>query len=146
MTRAEEKIIENIIATRPRIYGWQESIEREQERVIADLVSPAKTVIKRLIELDNMRVDLCNLKVLYEFIRRGVGEGVDRIFGEPFGAPQAVYEKAKKQVELSGYTLERAKDEFDYLFVKLKQKRRARRRSVSADARGVDLSGFSVAT
>ena len=146
MTRAEEKIIENIIATRPRIYGWQESIEREQERVIADLVSPAKTVIKRLIELDNMRVDLCNLKVLYEFIKRGVGEDVDSIFDEPFGAPQTVYEKAKKQMELAGYTLERAKDEFDYLFVKLKQKRRARTRGVSAGAQSADFSGFSVVT
>ena len=35
MTRAEQRVIENIVDTRPRIYGWQESIEREQERVVA---------------------------------------------------------------------------------------------------------------
>ena len=82
MTRAERRVIENIVETRPRIYGWQESIEREQERVVADLISPAKAIVKKLIALDNMRVDLCNLKVLYEFIKRGLGECTDRIFGE----------------------------------------------------------------
>ena len=46
MTRAEQRVIENIVDTRPRIYGWQESIEREQERVVADLISPAKTIVK----------------------------------------------------------------------------------------------------
>ena len=138
MTRAEQRVIENIVDTRPRIYGWQESIEREQERVVADLISPAKTIVKKLIALDNMRVDLCNLKVLYEFIKRRLGECTDRIFGEPTGAPHSAYETAKKQVELSGYTLERAKNEFDYLFAKLKRKRRASRGCIAASAAGAD--------
>ena len=133
MTRAERRVIENIVETRPRIYGWQESIEREQERVVADLISPAKAIVKKLIA-----VDLCNLKVLYEFIKRGLGECTDRIFGEPDGAPHSAYETAKKQVELSGYTLERAKNEFDYLFAKLKRKRRASRGCIAASAAGAD--------
>ena len=48
MRSAERKIIENIILINPLIYGLQDSIEKEQERVIADMTSPADKVIKKL--------------------------------------------------------------------------------------------------
>ena len=62
-----------LISINPILYGLQDAIEKEQERVIADTVSPAHKVVERLVALDNRRIDLCNLKVLYEFIRRETG-------------------------------------------------------------------------
>ena len=62
MSESERKIIGDLIAAESVIYGMQADIDREQERVIADLVSPAETVVKKLIALDNRRIDLCNIK------------------------------------------------------------------------------------
>ena len=124
MTRMEKSIIDSIVAVYPFIYGWQDKLESEQERVISDTLSPAKVVIDKLFKIDNMRIDLCNLKVLYEFIIREVGEGITRLFGQAGAAPCSVYDKAKRGVELAGYTLDRAKSEFEYLFKRVKAQKK----------------------
>lgn len=120
MKRAEKAVIENIMALSPYIYGLQESIEREQKRVINDMTSPAKKVVERLFELDNRRIDLCNIAVLNEFIKRGVTQPLDAEFGE------RAYREAKHAIELAGYTLDRAESEFAYLFKKLKTAKKKR--------------------
>ena len=97
MRRTERRIIENIMLINPILYDLQDAIEKEQERVIADTVSPAHKVVERLVALDNRRIDLCNLKVLYEFIRRETGvefavlENAVRL-----GADSALFERARR--------------------------------------------------
>lgn len=123
MQRAEREVINNIIRSNDIIDGLQKKIEDEQEAVISDTVSPALKVVEKLIELDNRRVDICNLRVLYAFIRRGLGDGIYLLgSGALCKERRALYEKAKRQVEKSGYTLDRAREEFEYIFKKLKAK------------------------
>ncbi len=127
MRRTERRIIENIMLINPILYDLQDAIEKEQERVIADTVSPAHKVVERLVALDNRRIDLCNLKVLYEFIRRETGvefavlENAVRL-----GADSALFERARRAIERAGYDTERAAREFAYLFKLIKRTRRKR--------------------
>ncbi|MDE5593026.1 MAG: hypothetical protein K2I75_03735, partial [Clostridiales bacterium] len=65
MSNVGRRVVRAIILINPLLYGLQDKIEKEQEGVIADTASPADKVVKKLIELDNRRIDLCNLKVLY---------------------------------------------------------------------------------
>lgn len=117
------KIIRAIILINPLLYGLQDKIEKEQDVVISDMTSPADKVIKKLIELDNRRIDLCNLKVLYGFIERGLGDKFELLRSCAFsGVNSELYKIAVKQIELAGYTVERADKEFSYLFKLLKNK------------------------
>lgn len=122
MQRTERQTIENIIAIYPFINGLQEKIEREQERVIADMSAPARKTVEKLIELDNRRVDLCNLKVLYAFIRRGLGDRFAALENDiAIHADSGLIELAIRQVELAGYSAARAEKEFSYLFRLIKR-------------------------
>ncbi|MDE6401836.1 MAG: hypothetical protein K2L54_04395 [Clostridiales bacterium] len=128
MRSAERKVIENIILINPLIYGLAENIEREQERVIADMTSPADKVVKKLYDLDNRRIDLCNLKVLYGFIEDGLGEKFELLRSCVFGgATCGLYSLAARQLERAGYTVERAEKEFEYLFKTIKRRRAVKR-------------------
>lgn len=118
-----QKIIRAIILIYPLLYGLQDKIEKEQDGVISDMTSPADKVIKKLIELDNRRIDLCNLKVLYGFIERGLGDKFELLRSCAFsGVSSDLYNVAVKHIELAGYTVERADKEFSYLFKLLKNK------------------------
>lgn len=135
MQANSHKIIRSIILIYPLLYGLQDKIEKEQESVIADMTSPADKVVKRLIALDNRRIDLCNLKVLYGFIERGLGDKFELLRSCAFsGVSSELYKIAARQIELAGYTVERADKEFSYLFKLLKNKSK-RRKAISGIAR-----------
>ncbi len=124
--RTERKTIENIILIYPLIYGLQDRIDGEQEILISDLTSPAIKVANKLIELDNRRIDLCNLTVLYGFIERGLREQFGLLRACVFGgisAPQGLYMSAVASIAAAGYTVERVNKEFEYLFKLIKKKR-----------------------
>ena len=128
MSNIGRRIIRAIILINPLLYGLQDKIEKEQETVIADMTSPADKVVKKLIELDNRRIDLCNLKVLYGFIERGLGEKFELLRSCAFsGINCNLYSDAERQIELAGYTAERADKEFSYLFKLLKHKGRIKK-------------------
>ena len=121
-------IIRDIIRINPLLYGLQEKIDREQDCVIEDMTSPAEKVVQKLIELDNRRIDLCNLKVLYAFIERGLGDKFELLRSCAFsGVDCDLYKLAVSQIELAGYTLERAENEFKYLFKLLNNKPRRKK-------------------
>ena len=121
----ERKAIEFIILIDPLLYGLQDVIESEQDEVIADTVSPAEKVVEKLIALDNRRIDLCNLKVLYGFIERGLGEKFELLRScvhADIGCE--LYGLAVRQIELAGYTVERVEREFEYLMKLVKRKKK----------------------
>lgn len=123
--RSERKIIECIIRINPLIFGLQDKIEKEQDVLIADMTSPAEWVVQRLIELDNRRIDLCNLVVLYGFIERGLGERFGILRSCAFsGEPCDLYGLAASQLAVAGYDAARCDREFSYLFKALKPIRR----------------------
>ena len=129
--RDVKKAINGIILINPTIYCLQDKIDKEQEIVINDLVSPAEKIVKRLIELDNRRIDLCNLKVLYGFIERGLGERFALLRSAVFAGEDCnLYGEAALQLEAAGYTAERVLNEFDYLF-KLNKRRRKKPHAIS---------------
>ena len=120
--RTQRKVIEYIIRINPLLCGLQRKIEREQEGVIADTVSPAQKVVEKLIELDNRRIDLCNLNVLYGFIERGLGAEFGVLRSCAFaGVNSPLYAVAARQIELAGYDAARCDKEFSYLFKLLKR-------------------------
>lgn len=126
--RNERKAIDGIVLINPMIYCLQDKIDKEQESVIEDMVSPADRIIKKLIELDNRRIDLCNLKVLYGFIERGLGERFALLRSSVFaGESCSLYSEAMRQIEAAGYTADRVLNDFDYLFKQIKRKRKKRR-------------------
>lgn len=128
MSNVGRRVVRAIILINPLLYGLQDKIEKEQEDVIADMTSPADKVVKKLIELDNRRIDLCNLKVLYGFIERGLGEKFELMRACAFsGINCDLYTVAEKQIALAGYTAERADKEFSYLFKLLKNKGRIKK-------------------
>ncbi|MCH5155009.1 MAG: hypothetical protein J1F69_00235 [Clostridiales bacterium] len=128
MSNIGRRIIRAIILINPLLFGLQDKIEKEQEAVIADMTSPADKIVKKLIELDNRRIDLCNLKVLYGFIERGLGEKFELLRSCAFsGINCNLYTAAERQIELAGYTAERAEKEFSYLFKLLKHKGRIKK-------------------
>lgn len=128
MPNIGRRIIRDIILINPLLYGLQDKIEKEQDGVIEDMTSPADKVVKKLIELDNRRIDLCNLKVLYGFIERGLGDKFGLLRSCAFsGVYCDLYKAAQKQIELAGYTVERADKEFSYLFKQLKNKGRRKK-------------------
>ena len=92
------------------------------------MTSPADKVIKKLYALDDRRIDLCNLKVLYGFIEDGLGEKFDLLRScAACGAACDYYELAARQLARAGYTLQKAEKEFSYLFKLIKRPRAARR-------------------
>lgn len=125
MTDRKRKAIEFIILIEPLLYGLQDVIEDEQDEVIADTTSPAERVVEKLIALDNRRIDLCNLKVLYGFIEHGLGERFELLrscVNADVGCE--LYDTAVRQIELAGYTVERVEREFEYLMKLVKRKKR----------------------
>ena len=128
MSSVGRRVVRAIILINPLLYGLQDKIEKEQEVVISDMTSPADKVVKKLIELDNRRIDLCNLKVLYGFIERGLGEKFELLRSCAFsGINSDLYQTAEAQMALAGYTAERADKEFAYLFKLLKNKGRIKK-------------------
>ena len=128
MSNIGRRIIRAIILINPLLYGLQDKIEKEQEDIIADMASPADKVVKKLIELDNRRIDLCNLKVLYGFIERGLGNKFELLRSCAFsGINCNLYSVAERQIENAGYTAERCDEEFGYLFKLLKNKGRIKK-------------------
>ena len=143
MKLKDKKAIRNIILINPMICGLQDIIEREQESVIADMETPAAKIVGKLIALDNRRIDLCNLKVLYGFIERGLGEKFELLRACVFGGFDCgLFELAAKQLELAGYTATRVGEEFEYLFKTLKGGKRAKKISGAA-ADGICGNAFS---
>ena len=127
MTRADKNIIDCIIAINPMIYALQDKIEKEQEGVIADMTSPAKSVVRRLTELDNRRVDLCNLKVLFAFISLGLGDSLFLLQNSAgSSACDELYRRAARAIGKAGYSVARAREEFSYLFDKMLKGKRKR--------------------
>lgn len=123
----ERKTVENIILVNPLLYGLQDAIEKEQENIIADLGMPAEKAVRALIALDNRRIDICNLKVLYGFMERELGEKFGLLVScVHSGTATGLSAKAYCRLEREGYTAERAEREFGYLF-KLIKRRRAKK-------------------
>lgn len=125
MGRTERKVIADIILIEPFIIGLQNKIDKEQSIVIEDMISPAKKTAERLIALDNRRIDLCNLKVLYAQIERGLGAEFTVLKACAYaGADSALYRRAAAEISALGYDTERADNEFGYLFKNLKSRRK----------------------
>lgn len=126
MLRSERKIIDGIMLIHPMLEKLQKKIEDEQERVIADMISPAKKIVEALYALDARRIDLCNIHVLYSFIEQGLGSSFSVLLScAKAGADSALYNKARTCMERAGFTLERAGREFEYLFKRLERRRAA---------------------
>lgn len=144
MSESERKIIGDLIAAESVIYGMQADIDREQERVIADLVSPAETVVKKLIALDNRRIDLCNIKVLNEYIRRETGGDRSRFTrAVPPGDDDSFWDTARAALNKARYTASRVKKEFSYIFACVKNNRRRAAILSALTAVGVgDISNY----
>ncbi|MCH5162481.1 MAG: hypothetical protein J1G38_03210 [Clostridiales bacterium] len=123
MTRADRNVIASIVAVKQRLYAWQDEIEKEQQKVIGDLTAPAKKTVEKLIELDNRRIDLCNLSVLNAFIERELG-GAFAAFCEcaKMKLSSPMYDVAARAIKRAGYDVGRVRNEFSYLFKRLKSK------------------------
>ena len=125
MQRVDRSVIDKIIAVRPFLYGWQDEIEKEQGKVLADISSPAKKTVEALIALDNRRIDLCNLKVLYAYIERELGSSFSSFVEcSKCGIASPMYETAANAMKLAGYDTARARLEFGYLFKRLKTRKK----------------------
>lgn len=143
MSESERKIIGDLIAAESVIYGMQADIDREQERVIADLVSPAETVVKKLIALDNRRIDLCNIKVLNEYIRRETGGDRSRFTRAVPTDDDSFWDMARAALDKAGYTASRVKKEFSYIFACVKNNRKRAAILSALTAVGVgDISNY----
>lgn len=138
MTNGDRRTIEKIIAVNSLIDTLWAEIEDEQDRIIHDHTLPAIKAVGRLIELDNMRVDLCNLNVLYSFIERGLGVNFRRFCDNLPSSETELYEIAKLGIEKAGYTLSRAATDFCYLFKRIKRKKKAKLQIVQ-DNENVEL-------
>lgn len=126
MLRSERRIIDGILLINPMLEKLQKKIEDEQERVIADMLSPAKKIVEALYALDGRRIDLCNLNVLYTFIEDGLGSSFSVLMScAKSGADSVLYVRAEACIERAGYTLERARRDFSYLFKQLDTRRAA---------------------
>lgn len=131
--------VEKIILIYPLLYGLQDAIEREQEKVIADLTSPAERVVEQLIALDNRRIDICNLKVLYGLMERELGAEFGLLVSGAYGVVNSgLTDRAYRQLENAGFTAERIESEFSYLFSSIKKKRK--RRILPSELAEVSLS------
>ena len=132
MNSADRKTIDGIILINKYIPTLQEKIEKEQKRVIGDMVAPARKTVDALIALDNRRIDLCNLNVLYGFIERKLGERFCVL--ETCAAAHAasgLYDLAAEAMGECGYDAQRARDEFNYLFKQLKASPRIKGHAVA---------------
>ncbi len=121
MKREDRRIIAGIIALRGKVYEISDGIKKEQERVISDMLMPAKKAAASLIALDNRMVDICNVKVLYAFMERELGKDmsvlIDRI---KHGEDSPLFRVAENGIKKAGYSLSRAKTELMYLFENFK--------------------------
>ncbi len=133
MNSADRKTIDNIIRINKFIPTLQDRIEKEQSRVIEDMSAPAIKTVNALIALDNRRIDLCNLNVLYGFMRRKLGERFCVLTACTFAhTDSSLYECALEAMGECGYDTQRARDEFSYLFKQLKAPAGAKRTNVAA--------------
>lgn len=120
--RKQRKSVENIILINPLIYGLEDELEKEQESVIADTATPAEKIVKRLIEIDDRRIDLCNLNVLYGYIERWMGEKFGLLLSCVYGGTDCdLTDEAAKHLASVGYGAERVEREFGYLFKLIKR-------------------------
>lgn len=141
MARTERRVIADIILMEPFIIGLQNKIEKEQSAVIEDMASPAKKTVQKLIALDNRRIDLCNLKVLYAHMERALGADFCVLKACAYaGADSALYRRAAAEISALGYDAERADTEFSYLFKNLKSRRK--KVKCAAAAQGGDVSRY----
>ena len=121
MNSADRKVIDNIIRINKYIPILQDKIEKEQENVIGDMSAPAIKTVNALIKLDNRRIDLCNLNVLYGFIRRKLGEKFCVLTAcAATQTSSELYGQALIAIGECGYDTQRVRDEFTYLFKQLK--------------------------
>ncbi len=124
MKSADRKVIADIIRINRYIGKLANAIEKEQERIISDMELPAKKAVEALMALDNRRIDLCNLNVLYGVIERELGPEFSvflACIGSGCGCGEgALFDKAHAAIELVGYDVERVRKEFSYLFDRLK--------------------------
>lgn len=125
MKLADRKVIANIVRIQPLLYKLSDKLEKEQEALLGDMCMPAKKVVAALVAIDNRRVDLCNLKVLYGFIEREIGSSVELLsaHGALSALGDGLFDRAETAISRCGYNVERARAEFAYLFDKLKSKR-----------------------
>lgn len=124
MRKDARRVIGNILLIYPMLSGLQNEIEKEQERIIGDLISPARKIMDALIALDNRRVDLCNLAVLYRFIERELGVEFSALCAAAESECDGVlFLRAQKAISRAGYDIPRVKSEFAYLFKALPRKR-----------------------
>lgn len=120
----KRKTVENIVLINPMLYGLQDAIEKQQDKIIADFAMPAAKAVSALIALDNRRIDICNLKVLYAFMERELGGKFALLVScVNSGADTPLFERAYGRLECEGYTAERAEKEFGYLFKLIKKRR-----------------------
>ena len=130
MNSADRKTINNIMRINKYVPILQDKIEKEQARVIADICAPAIKTVNALIALDNRRIDLCNLNVLYGFIMRRLGEKFCVLLAcVDTNADSVLYDDARDAIGECGYDIGRVRDEFTYLFKQLKTPRRVRKPS-----------------
>ena len=142
MQRIDRSAIDKIIAVRPYLYAWQDEIEKEQAQVIRDLTAPAKKTVETLIALDNRRIDLCNLKVLYAFIERELGAAFTTFVEcSRHGLGSPMYDTAVRAIKLAGYDTARVRLEFGYIFKRLKSKKHAVHAQGSRVALGAVAAG-----
>ncbi len=133
MNSADRKTIDNIIRINKFIPILQDKIEKEQESVIEDMTAPALKTVEKLIALDNRRIDLCNLNVLYGFMRRKLGERFCVLNTCTIAnADSGLYDLAREAMGECGYDTQRARDEFSYLFKQLKSPVGAKKTNVAA--------------
>lgn len=119
----KRRAVEFIVKINPLLYGLQEKIEEEQRHIINNTAMPAIKAVNALYALDNRRIDLCNLKVLYGFMERELGSEFPKLCSAVYlGDKSDLIDVAEKAIILAGYDCKRVQDEFVYLypFVKLR--------------------------
>ena len=121
----------------------QDKIDKETERILSDKSMPTKTVIGKLKDIENRRIDLCNLKVLYGIIERGLGEefSVLKLCAKE-RLDCTLFPRAEKYIKSVGYDCKRVIKEFKYLFNKLSTPRAKK----SAELNNIDYSSGAEVT
>ena len=125
MTRSEKNAIADIIRINPFIYELQDIIDEETESIIEDKAMPTSAAIAQLKKIENRRVDLCNLKVLYGIMERELKEQFSVLKACAVRHDDCtLFLRAEKSLKSVGYDAKRVIKEFKYLFVKLGRPKR----------------------
>lgn len=148
MTRSEKNAIADIIRIYPYIYGLQDKIDKETERIVRDKDMPTKTVIAKLKDIENRRIDLCNLKVLYGIIEKELRDEFPLLklcANEKLDC--TLFPRAEKCIKNVGYDAKRVIKEFKYLFNKLASARKKASAELNASSysSGADVTVVSPA-